>query len=44
MRTLVFAGLLLGVAGAAPAAVLDDPAKLEPLITAAAASRGNIAA
>jgi hypothetical protein len=32
------------LAGAAPAAVLDDPAKLEPLITAAAASRGNIAA
>ncbi|HEY1568477.1 MAG TPA: hypothetical protein VGF68_15730 [Solirubrobacteraceae bacterium] len=30
--------------GAAPAAVLDDAEKLEPLITAAAASRGNIAA
>jgi hypothetical protein len=32
------------LAGATPAAVLDDPAKLESLITAAAASRGNIAA
>jgi hypothetical protein len=32
------------LAGAAPSAVLDDPGKLELLITAAAASRGNIAA
>jgi hypothetical protein len=32
------------LAGAAPAAVLDDPEQLELLIAAAAASRGNIAA
>jgi hypothetical protein len=30
--------------GASPAAVLDDPDRLEPLIAAAAASRGNVAA
>lgn len=30
--------------GAAPSGVVDDPQKLEPLIAAAAASRGNVAA
>jgi hypothetical protein len=30
--------------GLSPASVLDDPSRLEPLIAAAAASRGNIAA
>ena len=30
--------------GAAPADVLDDPSRLEPLLAAAAASRGNVAA
>jgi hypothetical protein len=30
--------------GVAPSGVVDDPEKLEPLIAAAAASRGNVAA
>lgn len=32
------------LAGAAPADLLDDPDRLEPLLAAAAASRGNVAA
>jgi hypothetical protein len=32
------------LAGARPAEVLDDPERLEPLLAAAAASRGNVAA